>query len=59
MLLLTCKPKMWSDTIDSLSNRKFDKGDDGYMFEPTRSEGDTAGHVHRAGDSEKAGVLVV
>ena len=46
--------EMWSDPSDCLRDSEFAYGDDGYMFEPTRSDDDTTGHVHRAGNSEEA-----
>ena len=46
---------------DGSDSSEVDYGVDGYLFEPTRSDDDTAGHVSRDGDSsdsEEAGVVV-
>ena len=49
MFLFTCESKTESDSRKSQCD-----GDDGYMFEPTQSDDDAAGHVRRAGDLEEA-----
>ena len=43
---------------DSLSENEFNYGVDGCVFEPTRSDDDTAGEFRRAGDFGEAGVVV-
>ena len=44
---------MGSYSSDSLSKSEFNYGDDGYMFEPTRSD-DTAGNVCLIGNESAA-----
>ena len=48
---------MGSAYSNNLSDSDLDYGDDGYIFKPTRSDGDTAGHVRRSDDSEEALVV--
>ena len=42
LFVFTDKPKMGSDSSDNLSESEFDYGVDGYTFEPTQSDDDTA-----------------
>ena len=61
MFLFTYKSKVGSDSSYCLGESKFDYGVDSYMYELTRSDDDTAGHVSRAdedSDSEEAVVVV-
>ena len=42
---------MGSDSSDRLIDSECDYGDGGYMFETTRTDDDTTGHVRRGGGS--------